>query len=101
MLAVGEAPPVAKSSKVHFLTSYLEYLYDQGIKSEDYYLGDASRFLRFLLARASDAELAAFLESASSPAYRRRLAKTLKKFYAFANERLEIQKDPTAQLGRI
>ena len=32
----------------------------------------------------------AFLGCASSPAYRRRLIKTLRKFYAFANERLGL-----------
>lgn len=40
---------MGKRATIHFLTAYVEYLLDQGIRSEEYYLGDASRFLRFLL----------------------------------------------------
>ena len=71
--------------KVHFLTAYIEFLLDEGIKSEEYYLGDASRFLRFLLARVEEGDIQAFVEN-SSPSYQRRLRKTLRKFYAFAQK---------------
>ena len=43
-----------KNSKVHFLTSYVEYLMDNGIRSEEYYVGDASRFIRYLLANVTE-----------------------------------------------
>ena len=91
---------MSKQAKVHFLTAYLEYLYDHGIKSETDYLGDASRYLRFLLARSGADDIAAFLGTASSPSYRKRLTKTLRKFYAFARERLDIDRDPAALFGR-
>lgn len=84
---------MSKNSRVHFLTAYLEFLYDQGIKSEYYYIGDASRYLRYLLARSGPAEIEGFLSAASSPAYRRRLIKTLRKFYAFAGAHLDIASD--------
>lgn len=80
----------AKQSKVHFLTAYLEYLYDQGIKSEEYYLGDASRFIRFLLARVRPEDVEAYLAATGSSGYQKRRAKTLKKFSSFAKERLGI-----------
>ena len=89
------ASPAGKMSKVYFLTAYIEYLLDQGIRSEDYYLGDASRFLRFLLQKVGPAEIEEFLTaSANSDNYRRRLEKTLRKFFTFAREHLEITSDP-------
>lgn len=91
---------LAKHTKVHFLTAYLEYLYDHGIRSDEYYLGDASRYLRFLLARTKAEDIDAFLETASSHTYRRRLAKTVRKFYQFASERLDLSLDPTIESRR-
>ncbi len=88
---------MGKKGKVYFLTSYIEYLFDEGIKSEEYYLGDASRFLRFLLARVEEGDIAAFVE-ASSPGYQTRLRKTLRKFYAFAQDELEITNDALEQV---
>mgnify|MGYP001382455343 CR=1 FL=1 len=85
---------MAKQSRTYFLTAYVEYLLDQGIRSEETYLGDASRYLRFLLGRTGPADVEAFLASARSPAYRARLSKTLRKFYAFARERLGVPADP-------
>ena len=85
---------MGKQAKVHFLTAYLEYLLEHGIKSEYYYLGDASRYLRFLLRQSGPETVEAFLQCASSPTYRRRLIKTLRKFYAFANERLDLPDNP-------
>jgi len=82
---------LAKQSRTYFLTAYVEYLLDEGIRSEDYYLGDASRFLRFLLARATAADVEAFIDAtAHSPAYAARLRKTLRKFFRFARERLDL-----------
>ncbi|HEY8417781.1 MAG TPA: hypothetical protein VIK93_07090 [Limnochordales bacterium] len=89
---------MAKQARTYFLTAYVEYLLDQGIRSEETYLGDASRYLRFLLARAGPADVEAFIASARSPAYRARLRKTLRKFYAFARERLGVPADPWAAL---
>lgn len=90
---------MGKNSKVHFLTAYTEYLFDQGIKSEYYYLGDASRFMRFLLEQATEEDLQKFLAtSASRSNYEKRLRKTLKKFYQFAAERLNISTDLLSRL---
>ena len=82
---------MSKKSKIHFLTSYIEYLLDQGIRSEEHYLGDASRFLRYLLASASTEEIRQYIHGAGRYlAYRRRLEKTLHKFFTFAQEQLGI-----------
>ena len=86
---------MGKMSKIYFLTAYIEYLLDQGIRSEDYYLGDASRFLRFLLQKVGPRDIEEFLRvSGSSETYRKRLEKTLRKFFAFASEHLDITSDP-------
>lgn len=84
---------MAKQGRVHFLTLYLEYLYDQGIKSEDYYLGDASRYLRFLLSRTTPEDFHAFLANSSSHSYKERLTRSIRKFHTFAHERLGISSD--------
>ncbi|HHV94584.1 MAG TPA: hypothetical protein GXX47_08635 [Firmicutes bacterium] len=75
--------------KVHFLTAYIEFLLDEGIKSEEYYLADASRFLRFLLTRVEQGDVQAFVEK-FSPSYQKRLRRTLRKFYTFARKELQI-----------
>ena len=85
---------LSRRTRVHFFTAYLEYLYDQGIKSEYYYVGDASRFIRHLIARCGPEEIESFLAKANSPSYRARLEKTLRKFYRFANDRLDMNHDP-------
>lgn len=91
---------VAKKSRMYFLTAYVEYLLDQGIRSEEYYLSDASRFLRFLLARASAEDIITFItQSADSPTYEQRLRRTLRKFYRFANAHLGIDHDPCEHLS--
>jgi len=95
-----EEHPLSKHARVHFLTAYLEYLYDQGIKSEEYYLGDASRFIRFLLARATPQDVADFLGTTSSPTYRKRLSQSVRKFYTFARERLGVPCDEEFWLQR-
>lgn len=82
---------MSKNTKVHFLTAYLEYLLEEGIKSEYYYVGDASRFLRFLLAEATEEDFERFLAvTAKKTTYEKRLRKTLKKFYKFIAEKLDI-----------
>jgi len=86
--------PVGKQAKVYFLTAYLEYLYDQGIKSEYHYVSDASRFLRYLIQAARPEDIEAFMAASPSPASRRRLAATLRKFYAFASDRLDVDNNP-------
>lgn len=100
---------MSKRIKVHFLTAYVEYLLDQGIRSEEYYLGDASRFLRYLLASATDEDVHAYIHNAKhSQSYQKRLEKTLRKFFIFAEERLAIksnelllrQKEPDKKLVR-
>ncbi len=98
---------MSKRAKVHFLTAYVEYLLDQGIRSEEYYLGDASRFLRHLLANATSEQVESYICSVHhSQAYRTRLEKTLRKFFIFAHENLSIdtklvldrQKEPDQHL---
>lgn len=82
---------MAKRARVYFLTAYVEYLFDEGIRSEEYYLGDASRYMRWLLARATAADMDAYIEErAASASYRTRLRKTLHKFTRFAADRLHI-----------
>lgn len=83
-----------RQAKVHFLAAYLEYLLERGIRSENDYLGDASRYLRFLLETSGPQAVEAFLQRAPSPAYRRRLLRTLRTFYVFANERLGLHANP-------
>lgn len=87
-----------KNSKVHFLTSYVEYLLDQGVRSEEYYVGDASRFIRYLLANTTEEDVSMFIEeSAHTTSYRGRLRKTLRRFFVFANENLAIENLPLVQ----
>lgn len=83
---------MGKRAKIHFLTAYVEYLLDQGIRSEEYYLGDASRFLRHLLAGVTTEQVHSYIcSSHHSEAYRLRLEKTLRKFFSFAQENLSIE----------
>lgn len=87
-----EGHRLSKRPRVYFLTAYVEYLLDQGIRSEEYYLGDASRYLRFLLSKSSADDVELFIRStAKSRSYETRLRKTLRKFHSFAEERLGIK----------
>lgn len=81
-----------RMSRVHFMTSYVEYLLRSGIKNEDDHIGDVSRFLRYLLSRvdADDVE-AFFIACNASPGYRRRLRRTLRKFFNYSQEHLDIE----------
>ena len=82
---------MSKNAKVHFLTAYVEYLFDSGIRSEEYYLGDASRFMRYLLANVTPEDVQRYIHDATrSPSYQNRLEKTLKRFFLFASERLAM-----------
>jgi hypothetical protein len=97
---------VKTHNKIYFLTSYVEYLLERGIRSEEYYLGDASRFIRFLLANSTEEDVRRFIEeSAVSGTYRQRLEKTLRRFFTFCSEHLAIEcpqkakKPDTRQLG--
>lgn len=84
-----------RAGQVHFLTAYFEYLLDEGIRTEDVYLGDASRFIRYLVGRATPADVTQFLDAHSrSIHYSKRLRRTLRKFYRFAQDRLGIANDP-------
>ncbi|HHY09111.1 MAG TPA: hypothetical protein GX528_00950 [Firmicutes bacterium] len=81
-----------RCSKVHFLTSYVEYLLDAGIRSEEYYVGDASRFLRYLLANITEDDVLNFINySAQTASYKSRLKKTLRKFFNFGSEKLALE----------
>lgn len=85
---------MGKMSKIHFMTSYIEYLLKAGIRTEDDHIGDASRFLRFLLAQTCPDDIAAFFESCNaSDGYRRRLRRTLRRFFQYSKEHLDIEVD--------
>ena len=86
---------MGRAARVYFLTAYVEYLMDHGIKTEDAYIGDASRFLRFLIGQATPAHVEQFLSAhTDSIHYTRRLRNTLRKFYQFAADRLDISNNP-------
>lgn len=80
-------------SRVHFMTAYLEYLLRSGIRSEREYIGDASRFMRYLLSRVGPEDVEAFIGlSANSDGYAHRLRQTLRKFMHFAEAHLELER---------
>jgi hypothetical protein len=86
---------MGKSARVYFLTAYIEYLLDQGIHTEETYLGDASRFLRYLLSTVTDKEIDQYIKrQTTSVSYAKRLRCSLRKFFNFANERLQIADHP-------
>lgn len=74
------------------MTSYVEYLLRSGIKNEDDYIGDVSRFLRYLLAQVDLNDVEAFFTACNaSPGYRRRLKRTLRRFFNYSQEHLDIE----------
>jgi hypothetical protein len=86
---------MGKSAKVYFLTAYVEYLLDGGIRSEEVYLGDASRFLRHLISAVTTAEVEGYIKThAHSAGYAKHLRRSLRKFYDFALQRLDIPCSP-------
>lgn len=81
-----------KNCKVHFLTAYVEFLLDNGVRSEEYYVGDASRFLRYLLANITEDDVISFINSsAQTTSYKKRLRRTLRKFFNFGSEILALE----------
>lgn len=81
-----------KLSRVHFMTSYVEYLLRSGIKNEDDHIGDVSRFLRYLLTQVSHEDIEGFFTSCNaSDGYRRRLRRTLGRFFEYSKDHLEIE----------
>ena len=86
---------VKRLSRIHFMTSYFEYLLRNGIRNEDDHIGDASRFLRYLLSRVDATHVESFFDSRdASPGYRRRLRRTLGRFFEYTRECLEIDISP-------
>lgn len=78
-------------SKTYFITAYMEHLLKQGLKHEEVYVGDASRFLRYLLSTAPEDAVQKFITaSGTSPSYHRRLSSSLNRFLAFAQSHLDI-----------
>lgn len=74
------------------MTSYAEYLLRAGIRNEEDYIGDLSRFLRYLLSRVDAAAIEGFFAHCrASPGYRRRLRRTLGRFFAYSGEHLAIK----------
>lgn len=70
----------------------MEFLLKEGLKCEETYVGDASRYLRYLLATTSNESLNQFVEqSGKSEAYRRRLHSSLNRFLQFAKDDLDIK----------
>ena len=53
-------------SRVHFMTSYVEYLLRLGIRNEDDYIGDVSRFLRYLLTQVDNGDIEAFFAACNA-----------------------------------
>lgn len=84
-----EVVEVAKRGKVYFLTAYVEYLWEEGIRSEETYLGDASRYVRWLLQQATEQDMHRYIEErARTASYRSRLRRNVGKFVEFARRRL-------------
>lgn len=80
---------MAKRGKVYFLTAYVDYLWEEGIRSEETYLGDASRYVRWLIARSTAEDVERYIdERARTASYRARLRRTLGKFAGFASSEL-------------
>jgi hypothetical protein len=93
---------LAKASKTYFLTSYMEYLLKSGIKSEEDHLGDASRFLRYLLSRTQLDDFEGFCSLCNaSTGYRRRLKRTLMRFFLYTQEELGVSMPITSDLNRL
>lgn len=80
-----------KVGKTYFLTSYMEYLLSEGLKCEETYVADASRFIRYLLANAPLESVKEFVaQSGNTFSYRRRLISSLNRFLSFAEKELDI-----------
>ncbi|MDD2430991.1 MAG: hypothetical protein PHD88_03310 [Firmicutes bacterium] len=89
-------------SKTYFITGYMEFLLKQGLKYEETYVGDASRYLRFLLSTAPADSVEKFIaQSGSSPSYHRRLTSSLNRFLDFTRNNLEISNPEQDEYGQV
>ncbi len=80
-----------KASRTYFLTSYMEYLLCEGLKCEETYVADASRFIRYLLVNAPLESVKEFVaQSGNTSSYRRRLISSLNRFLNFAEKELDL-----------
>lgn len=69
----------------------MEFLLLEGLRCEETYVGDASRFLRFLLENATPEVIRDFIEkSGNTPASRRRISSSIQRFLQFAQNDLKI-----------
>lgn len=75
---------MARPRSPYLMVAYLERLLEDGIRTEERFVADASRFVRYLLAHAGSEEVEAFLaETTRSPRYRQRLRASLARFFRF------------------
>ncbi len=80
-----------RPNKTYFITSYMEFLLLEGLRCEETYVGDASRFLRFLLENTTTEVISEFIEkSGNTPASRRRISSSINRFLKFAQNDLQI-----------
>lgn len=78
-------------TRIYLLTGYLDYLLENGFRSEEAAVGDASRFLRHLLAKSTLTDVDEFVAgSGRCPEYRRRLRRSLLRFLRFARDELGL-----------
>lgn len=69
----------------------MEFLLLEGLRCEETYVGDASRFLRFLLENTTTEVISEFIEkSGNTPASRRRISSSINRFLKFAQNDLQI-----------
>jgi len=81
---------MATRADVFFLTAYMGHLMGDGIRSEQVYVADASRFLRFLLERSCERDVEEFVASrARSAQYAKRLRGRIRRFARFMQEAAE------------
>jgi len=69
----------------------MEYLLSEGLKCEETYVADASRFVRYLIANAPLKSVEEFVaHSGNTLSYRRRLISSINRFLSFAQKDLNI-----------
>ena len=68
----------------YLMAAYLEALLAEGIRTEERFVADAGRFIRYLLVHAGPDAIEPFLEETTrSVTYRRRLRASLERFLRF------------------
>jgi len=82
---------MGKRATIHFLTAYVEYLLDQGIRSEEYVFRRRFPFSPLPAGQYHGRTGSKLYPLPQLPAYRARLEKTLRKFFLFAQEKLAIE----------